>query len=184
MSINLVRVVHQQLLVRSILLDKIDVSQSNFEMYAQHPKQQIYVPYVNPLDTSVKGYTDLVETDEVLLAMQPKGTIGGLSTAGQISYSVISSSLIAAPVVTVAHDAAGSLTLTGTTFLSVSPDVTYATLTNLLGVSQKIPQSAFTSIGATSIVIPNGVVTIGVPTVGWTVVVQANSKQSNSLALT
>jgi len=184
MSINLVRVVNQQLQVRSILLDKIDTSQGNFEGYAQHPKRKVYVPYANPVDPSVKGYLDMVESDEVLLAMAPKGVIAGLSAAGQVTYSVIASSLVATPVVTAASNSAGTTTITGTTFLSVAPDITYATLTNLLGASQKIPQSAFNTIGATSITILDGVVTIGTPATGWKVVIQANSKFSNQFTLT
>ncbi len=185
MSINLVRVVNQQKRVRSILLDKIDISQGNFEGYAQHPKQKIYVPYSNPLDVSVKGYVDLVESDEVLLAMGPKGVITGLAAASEVTFAVIASSLVATPVVTAAsNDGMGTTTITGTTFTSVSPDVTYVTLTNLLGVSQKIPQSAFGSISATTITIADGTVTIGTPTTGWLVTVQANSKVSNQFTLT
>lgn len=184
MSINLVRVINQQKRVSSILLDKIDVSQGNFEGYAQHPKQKIYVPYKNPIDPSVKGYTDLVETDEVLLAMAPKGVIDGLNTRGEISFAIVASSLLATPVITAASNAAGTTTITGTTFQSVSPDLTYVTLTNLSGVSQKIPQSSFNSINGTTITILDGVVTIGTPTTGWKARVQANSKLSNQFTLT
>lgn len=184
MSINLCRVVNQQKRVRSILLDKIDVSQGNSEGYAQRTKQKVYVPYVNPLDTAVKGYVDLVETDEVLLAMATKGSIGGLSTAGEVTFAVVASSLLTTPVVTAGSNAAGTTTITGTTFVSVAPDLTYATLTNLTGGTQKIPQSAFNSIGATSITILDGAVTIGTPTTGWKVKIQANSKSSNLFTLT
>lgn len=182
MPINLVRVVNQQTISRSILIDKIDRSQGNFTGYAQKAKQKIYIPYKNPLDPSVKGYLDLVPTDEVLLSAD-SGTIKGLSNSGRVSFSVISSALITTPTVTSAANAAGSTTIGGTTFLSVSPDITYVTITNLAGVSQKIPQSVFTTHTAVSIVIPDVAVTIGVPGVGWQVKVQANSKVSNTFTL-
>ncbi len=60
MSATLFRVVNQQTIVRSILLDKIDRSQGNSSGYASVAKQKLYVPYSNPLDSSLKGYVDLL----------------------------------------------------------------------------------------------------------------------------
>jgi hypothetical protein len=282
MSINLCRVVNLQKggIVRSILLDKIDVSQGNFEGYAQKYKQPVYVPYTNPADSSVAGYINLVETDEVLLAMQPKGTIGGLASAGYISFSVIASNLVDPPTVTAAAHVAGAavpgqtdaaasvatavsgvatvtgltgmttasvghtltisgaalavnngtfavvgynsatsvnianpsanggagetnegaihwvestqstVSITGTTLLSVSPDHTHVTLTNLLGASQTITDTQILAAGApsvlssTAISIFNGLITIGTPAAGWQVVVKANSQVTASVTLT
>ena len=85
MTATLVRVINGQKLPRSILLDKIDRSQGNFDKprpYAQAAKQAIYVPYVNPVDPTVPGYVDLVPTDEVLLQLNlPKGVIYQLSVS-------------------------------------------------------------------------------------------------------
>lgn len=182
MSVNFIRVVNQQTIARSILIDKIDRSQGNFTGYAYRAKQKVYIPFANPVDPSVKGYLDLVPTDEVLLSSN-SGTIKGLTNTGRVSFSVVNSALTAAPVVTSAVNAAGSTTVGGTTFLSVSPDVTYLFFTNLVGQTQKIPQSAFTSILANQIVVPNAALSIGVPGVGWKVQALANSKFSNTFTL-
>lgn len=184
MPATLLRVVNQQTVRRSILLDKIDKSQGNFSGYAHRAKQKVYVPYVNPLDTSVKGYVDLVPTDEVLLQTAPKGVIAGLVAAGRVTTTVFNSSLTVAPVVTSASHSPGVTTVNGTTFLSLLPDVTYVTLTNLGGSSQVIPQSSFATHTNTQITINDAVVTIGTPTTGWKVKVQANSKVSNTFTLT
>jgi hypothetical protein len=195
MGILLTRVVNEQQVVGSapyganpsLLLDKIDKSQGNSENppYAQIEKQQIYVPYWNPLDTTVKGYSDFVQSDEVLLAMEADGVIGRLETDGYVSVTVFDSDLIATPTVTSAANAAGTTTIGGTTFLSLTPDVTYATFVEPGGASQTIPQTAFTGHTAIQIQIPDAAVTIGggVPGVGWTVTIQSNSKQSNTFTL-
>lgn len=183
MPATLLRVVNKQTLRRSILLDKIDRSQGNFEGYALRAKQKLYVPYVNPLDTSVNGYVDLVPTDEVLLQAAPKGAIAGLVAAGRVTMTAFSSSLTVAPAISSAANAAGVMTIGGTTFLSLLPDVTYVTLTNTGGSSQVISQSNFSVQTTTQIQILDGVVTIGVPGVGWKAKVQANSKVSNIFTL-
>ena len=191
MPITLIRVVNQQKVDRSILIDKLDDGQANTEGYANFPKQKVYVPYWNDkkdvngdlIDASVKGYVDYVPTDRVLLSADD-GTIEGLARKGWISTFAFSSTLTATPVVTSANHAAAATTIGGTTFSSVTPDLTYVMIENLGGVTQKIPQSAFTSLITTQIVIPDAAVTIGVPGVGWKVIVQANSKVSNQFTLT
>jgi hypothetical protein len=79
-------------------------------------------------------------------------------------------------------------TITGTTFLSLTPDHTYVTLTNLTGSKQVLTDTAILAaggtIGATSIVIPTPIITIGAPAAGWLVQVQANSKKSNTFTMT
>lgn len=194
MSINLVRVVNQQLLPvglsrdGSILLDKIDRStgQSENPPYAQIPKQKVYVPRSNPLDPTVKGYVDLLPSDEVLLAALPKGSIGGLVTAGQVTVSTVSSGLLVAPVVTAGGTGGTDITIDGTTFLSVSPDITKVVVTNnVSGASMTVLQADFSVHTAVQIVIPDAVVAaIGTPAAGWTVKVFANSKYSNTFTLT
>lgn len=191
MSINILRVINQQTLPQglsrsgSILLDKIDVSQGNSENppYAQNRKQSLYVPWANPLNTAVKGYVDLVQTDEVKLQAEAKGSIGALLTTvpARLATAVIASNLLVAPVVTAAPHAT-PLNITGTTFLSQLPDLTYVELTNAAGVKQTIPAASFTSITNVLIVIPLSAIT-GVPATTWKVRVFANSKFSASFPL-
>lgn len=183
MPITLIRVVNQQTINRSILLDKLDDGQANTEGYANLPKQQVYVPYSNPLDTSVKGYVDLVPTDRVLLSAN-NGTIAGLKTAGRTDHFAFSSALVTTPVISGAAHAGTDTTIDGTTFLSVTPDVTYVTFESPGGVTQKVPSSAFTTFTATQIIVPDAAVTIGSPVAGWKVTVQANSKSSNQFTVT
>lgn len=182
---TMLRVVNQQRLVRSILLDKIDRSQGNFTGYANRAKFALYVPYANPLDPSVKGYVDLPPTDEVLLqAGKAKGVIAQLVAKGYVTTTAFNTTVTATPVVTSAADALGTLTINGTTFLSLAPDVTYVILTNPgTGATQTVPQSSFATQSGTQITIANATVTIGTPGAGWKVQVQANSKKSNIFTL-
>jgi hypothetical protein len=186
MAITYLRVVNEQTLNRPILLDKIDRAQGNFEGYAQRVrhKEQIYVPYSNPLDSNVKGYSDLIAGDEVLMQAEPGGSIGGLVDAGRVSAAYVSSTLVATSTLTnaQANTPAGSSTYTGTTFLSVSPDITYLELTDAGGGVQIIDESAFTTHTAVSIVIPDAAVT-GTPVAGWKARIFANSKWSNQFTL-
>ena len=84
----------------------------------------------------------------------------------------------------------GNVTITGTTFTSLTPDHTYVILTNLSGVSQTISDTAIIAAGPpnvfsnTSIVIDYALITIGTPAVGWKIVIQANSKKSASFTMT
>lgn len=194
MSITLARVVNEQVLPQgisrdgSILLDKIDKSQGNSENppYAQVSKQKLYVPYVNPIDTAVQGYVDLVQTDEVMLNLDPvKGSIGGLAntTPPHVSVTLFNSALIATPGLTTAVDGAGDVTITGTTLLSVSPDRTRVYLTNASGVVQIIEEADFNTHTATSIVILDADIT-GAPATTWFAQVFANSKLSPLVQLT
>jgi hypothetical protein len=193
MSINILRVINQQTLPQglsrrgSILLDKIDVCQGNSENppYAQNTKQPLYVPWANPLNTAVKGYVDLIQTDEVKLQAEAKGSIGGLLTTvpARLTTAVVSSALIAAPILTSVNHAS-PVVLVGLIFLSVAPDLTYVEITNLSGVKQLVPQSAFTggTVGSTTTVsIPLSSITIGVPAAGWKYRVFANSKFSSQV---
>lgn len=196
MSITLIRVVNQQAINRSILIDKLDDGQANTEGYAHLPKQKVYVSYWNNkkdaggnlIDPSVKGYIDFVPSDRVLLSAD-RGTLHGLASAwnvhgfvssGLISMFAFDSALTATPVVTSVSHLGTDTTITGTTFLSVTPDVTYAIFTNPSGTTQKIPSSAFSGFTTTQIVVPNAAVTIGTPDEGWTVTIQANCKTSNA----
>jgi len=189
---TLVRVINQQILNRSILIDKVDRSSGQFETgltHAQAAKQKVYVPYSNPLDSAVKGYIDMAPSDEVLLALAPKGVLSGLAADGYVSTTLFNSSLTAAPTISAAANAVGVTTIDGTNFLSLAPDVTYITLTNLVGGSQVITDSDLitagppSSISAIQIEIDDALVTIGVPGVGWKVTVKANSKTTAAFTL-
>ena len=189
MPTTLFRVVNQGLISRSLLIDKIDRSQGNFEGYAQKAKQAVYVPLNNPNDLAVKGYIDMVPTDEVLLSSVGKGTLAKLTTAGHVTVTAFNSTLKATAVISNAVNAATLTTITGTTMASLAPDITYITLTNLSGVTQTLTDLIIIGAGGsnvfttTSIVIEDALVTIGTPTTGWKVQVKANSKQSNVFTL-
>jgi hypothetical protein len=182
MSITLFRVVNQQTLNRSILIDKCDDGQANTPGYAQYQKQRVYIPFSNPLNTAVKGYTDFVPTDRVLLSAN-NGTISGLVTAGRVALTIFNSALVAAPVITGSTLPGASTSIAGTTFTSLAPDLTSITLTNLVGATQTIPSSSFTVFNATTITFLDATSTIGVPAAGWTAQVFANSKYSNIFVL-
>ncbi len=110
MSTTLFRVVNQGLVANSILIDKIDRSQGNSLGYAQKAKQAVYVPYKNPLDTTVRGYIDMVPTDEVLLSMSGNGTLAELKSNGYVTVTGFSSALKARAVITAAsHSAAAEV---------------------------------------------------------------------------
>lgn len=170
-----VRVVHQQLTKKSILLDKIDRAQGNFEGYAQATKQKIYVPHSGVLDPSVKGYVDLAKTSEVALALESSGSIGGLVALGQVTQTTIDDVNTVLSTVTNAVFATGKLTITGTKMLSIAPDVTRVLVTNDAGVTQTV--TVFDSNSGTSLVVDDGSIT-GTPAAGWKVRVQANGKTS------
>jgi hypothetical protein len=131
----------------------------------------------------------MVPTDEVLLALATKGVLAGLAARGMVSTTLFNSTLTAAPTITSAVNALGVTTIIGTNFLSLSPDVTYVTLTTPGGLSQVITDSALilagppSSISAVQIEIDDALVTIGTPGVGWKVVVKANSKNTASFTL-
>ncbi|HEY8095934.1 MAG TPA: hypothetical protein VIE65_07520 [Methylobacter sp.] len=193
MSVTLARVINQQTIPAglsrsgSILIDKIDRSQGNSSNipYAQRRKQAIYIPRVNPLNTAVKGYVDLVQTDEVKLALEAHGSIGGLvnATPARVSVTLFDSSLSATPTLASANHT-DPVVLAGTIFLSVAPDLTYVEVTNPSGVKQLVPSASFTGgapDSAIQIRIPFSSITIGTPIAGWKYRVFANSKYSNQV---
>lgn len=169
------RVIHQQITTKSILLDKIDRAQGNFEGYSGALKQKIYVPYSGVLDSTTKGYVDLEKTSEVLLSADPTGSIGGLESLGFVSTSTIDSDNTETPTVTNSVFATGKLTVSGTKMVSFDPDVTRVIITNDSGVTQVV--SDFDSNSATSIVINAGDIS-GTPDSDWVIRVQANGKTS------
>jgi hypothetical protein len=174
MSVTFIRVVNEQHINRSILIDKIDRSQGNFEGYAQKAKQAVYVPFTNPADSTTKGYLNLVPTNEVLLSAHD-GTISGLAKDKYISFAAVDSAVIAQSTISGTVLGGSSVTINGTTFESVYPDFTRVQIRNLSGVVQSLPNATFTTFTSSQIVFQFGAVIIGTPASGWQVRVQANS---------
>jgi len=137
----MLRLIHSQTVTGGILVDDIDDGLPNKQVhrlgssgdpkayardgYANAEKQKCYVPRVKAGEITIPGYIDLRETPRVVLSAA-KGKIAKLVTAGRISVVSFSPSDIATPTITSgtrATPGAGDLTLVGTGFLSVSPDV-------------------------------------------------------------
>jgi len=125
-------------------------------------KQKCYVPRVKPGETSIAGYIDIVESDAVLMS-QSRGTIKGLQTAGHLTVTSFVSTDVAAPTLTLADFGApgvADLTLTGTNFTSLAPDITTVIITGTGAVTLTQAQiiAGGGSVAATSIVIPAALV--------------------------
>ena len=138
----MLRLIHQQTVTGAILVDDIDDGLPNKQIkrlgstadpdaykrdgYANEPKQPCYVPRVNPNNTAQAGYIDLEETQRVTHSAF-NGKIAGLQTAGLVSVVSLVAADLNAPAIsgyTVSSPASGDVTLAGTAFLSVLPDVT------------------------------------------------------------
>ena len=151
-----------------------------------NPKQKCYLPYwkilsVNPLthSNSIPGFIDLVESDRVLMSLD-RGVIygmlnhlapDGVTPQPLISVTSFTSADLAAPTISAANIAAGgtyALTLTGTKFLSLAPDVSSVTIgiTTLSATAIAAAGGTFTD---TSIVIPEALVPLSM-IVGTTLV--------------
>lgn len=124
-----------------------------------YPKQKCYIPKFkllsnNTHDTAVAGFIDVVESDRVLLS-QDHGVIAGLKKAGLISVTSFTAADVAAPTITTANiaTAAGTLTLAGTNFTSLAPDVSSVRIGSTILSSTQITGAGGT-FTATSIVIP------------------------------
>ena len=189
------RIYHNQTVAGGILIDDIDDGLPNktvhrlgsngdpdaysVDGYANKPKQPCYVPRTMasvglPL---VPGFINLYETSRVVLSAG-KGKINKLQTAGLISVVSLSPSDVATPTLSSAA-LTGDLTLTGTTFVSVAPDVTSVVITGTGAVtlsSMEIVDGGG-SVSATSIVIPAALIP-GVAATTSSVKVVANGKSS------
>lgn len=174
----MLRLIHAQTVQGGILVDDIDDGLPNKtahrlgssgdpkaykrDGYANGPKQRSYVPRRKATDTTVAGYIDLNETQSVLLSAK-NGKIAGLQRAGLVTIVSLVASDLATPTLATAvldDPTAGDLTLTGTGFLSVAPDVTKVTITGTGAVvltSTQITTGGGT-VSNTSIVIPAALV--------------------------
>lgn len=150
-----------------------------------YPKQKCYLPLWSILpggvySTTIPGYIDLNTSDRVLLS-QDHGVIAGLVKAGLISTATVDPTLTVAPAITSAIVVVSpeALTITGTTFTSVSPDVSSVKIGTTTLTSTQITTGGGT-FTATSIVIPVGL--LPTITVGSTyVTVNANNKSATAL---
>lgn len=135
----MLRLIHAQTIQGAILVDDIDDGLPNKNVhrlgstgdpaaykrdgYANEPKQSVYIPRTKPTDATVAGYIDLNETQRVLLSAE-NGKIAGLQAAGLVSTVSLVAADLAAPAISAAALAAGDLTIDGTSFLSVAPEIT------------------------------------------------------------
>lgn len=138
----MLRLIHTQTEQGGLLIDDIDDGLPNKmthrlgsvgdpaaykrDGYANEPKQAVYVPRTRASDPTIAGSIDLLETERVV-ASQASGKIAGMVTAGHITVTSLVAADLDAPVVTAAEvdlPAAGDITIDGTGFLSVNPDVT------------------------------------------------------------
>jgi hypothetical protein len=142
------RLIHNQLAVTpgAILVDDIDDGLPNKEVYrlgssgnpkafehdgyANKPKQRSYIPRTKIGEPAIPGYIDLQQTPRVVFSAG-KGKISKLVRAGFITATVFVPADVVAPTMATAATntpGAGQMTLTGTTLVSLSPDVTSVTL--------------------------------------------------------
>jgi len=172
----MLRVIHSQTVTGAILVDDIDDGLPNKavrrlgtnadpkaydrETAAGAAKQPCYVPVsqANNGFPLVPGYIDLLETQRVVLSAG-KGKIQKLATAGLVSTVDFVAADVALPTLAVANEGApgaGDLTLTGTNFLSVSPDETTVIITGVGAITLTATQiiAGTGTVGATSIFIP------------------------------
>lgn len=199
------RVYHNQTVAGAILVDDIDDGLPNKvahrlgttadpKAYARDgaagvPKQSCYVPRSQasvgfPL---IPGYVDLNQTPRVVLSAG-KGKISKLQTAGLVTVVSFVAANVVAPVLTTADlgtPGAGDITLTGTTFLSIAPDVTSVVITGTGAVTLTAAQitTGGGTVGATSIFIPAALVP-GVALTTSSAQVKANEKSSAVVVLT
>lgn len=203
----MLRLVHAQTVQGSIIVDDIDDGLPNKVVhrlgssgdpkaykrdgYANADKQPCYVPRVKRGETTIPGYIDLRQTNRVTLSAS-KGKIAKLAAAGLITTVSFVPSDIVTPVVSAAASAtpgAGDVTITGTGFLSVAPDISTVRLAGagvgVGGITLTRTQILAGTGGAftnTSIVID----TLLAPglAAGDTVTVRADGRTSNTFVIT
>ncbi len=138
----MLRLIHSQTISGALLVDDIDDGLPNKTVhrmgstadpkayerdgYANKPKQPCYIPRVKPSNPVIAGYIDLEQTDRVMLSAD-RGKIAGLLRAGLISIVNFAKTDFVTPVVASATrdaPAAGDVTIVGTGFLSILPEIT------------------------------------------------------------
>lgn len=172
----MLRLIHTQTVTGPIIIDDIDDGLPNKtahrlgssgdpkvmprDGYANAEKQPCVVPRNKIGETAIAGYIDLRETPKVALSAA-KGKIYKHQQAGRITVASILPTDLAAPTISGATrntPGAGDLTISGTNFVSVAPDVSTVIFTGA-GVGSKTLTSTQILAGtggvfsATSIVI-------------------------------
>jgi hypothetical protein len=200
----MLRLIHAQTVQGAIYVDDIDDGLPNKpahrmgsvgdpnayarDGYANDPKQPCYVPRVKAADESVAGYIDLEESERVL-ASSGGGKIAGLVRAGLISVVQFVEGDLAVPVitgVTLDSPAAGDVTIDGTGFLSIDPEVTSVNLSGA-GVGDvtltqaQIEAVSPGAVGGTQIIIDSTLIA-GLASAD-DVVVTADTQESNIFAV-
>jgi len=200
----MLRLIHNQVGLNALLVDDLDDGLPNKEVhrmgstadpkaykrdgYANEPKQKAYIPRVKPGEPTIQGYIDLNETDRVTRSAGG-GKIAGLQRAGLISVVSFSPSDLATPTVATAdlgNPGADDLTISGTGFISLTPDVTSVILTGTAAIT--LTSSQITTGGGTvsdtSIFIPAALIP-GVALATTFAAVRADGKTSTpAVALT
>jgi hypothetical protein len=197
----MLRVFHTQAVAGAILIDDIDDGLPNKtphrlgstgnpdayvrDGYANKPKQPCYVPRTQATNPLQPGFINLNETPRVVLSAG-KGKISKLRAAGLITVVSIDPAEVQTPTLTTADfgtPTEGDLTLTGTTFMSVEPDISSVVITGAGG--KTLTETEITdgggTVSATSIVIPAALIP-GV-TVASTARVISNGKSTMNVAL-
>lgn len=152
--------------------------------YANSPKQKCYVPRTKLTDVTIPGYIDLYETQRVLHSAG-KGKIQGLNRAGLITVTQFQETDLATPAATTAVLNVGvDLTISGSKFVSLAPDISSVIIT---GTGAKtLTQSQITLGGGTfadaSIVIPAGLI-VGVAAGTSFIKVLADNNTSNQVTV-
>ncbi len=199
----MLRLIHNQTVTGGLLVDDIDDGLPNKEVYrlagesdpkayardgyANKTKQKCYVPFAKATDTTLPGFIDLNQTDRVTLSAG-KGKIKKMQTVSLLNVVSFLASDVVASVVTaaqIANPMAGDVTITGTTFLSVSPNITKVVITGSGAVTLTTAQiiAGGGSVGATSIVIKAASVP-GIAATTSSVKVVANDLSSNVFVIT
>lgn len=203
----MLRLVHKQTIQGGILVDDIDDGMPNKEVhrlgssgdpkaykrdgYANSDKQPCYIPRVKKGETNIAGYIDLRETRKVTFSAG-QGKIFKLQTAGLITVVSFQPSDLTTAVISAAASAtpgAGDLTITGTNFLSVSPDISTVFVSGAgVGVGGITLTSTQILAGAGGVFTNTSIVidTLLVPglAAGDTVYVRADGKKSNTFTIT
>lgn len=198
----MIRLFHNQTVQGAILVDDIDDGLPNRTVhrlgstanpdayerdgYANKPKQACYVPRSRASNgfPLVAGYIDLNETSRVKLSAG-KGKISKLVDAGLVTSVSFTAADLATPTLVTAALDVGELTLTGTNFLSVAPDVTTVVITGTGAVTLTAAQIIADggSVSATSIVIdPSSIPTVAETTSSVKVV--ANEQSTATVVVT
>jgi hypothetical protein len=210
----MIRLIHNQTVQGSILCDDIDDGLPNKEVhrlgslgdpkayerdgYANKPKQPCYVPYSHtaPNGSIVAGFITLQQTNKVTQSAA-SGKISKLVLAGLLTeVSSLTAAQFAVPDITASAHGVDPVVVTGTTFLSVLPDITTISFTQGTGASAPTNATGgpavFTTaqvhagsgtFNGTTFSIPAAMFT-QVPVVNNLVTVTSNEQNSNTFTMT